>query len=555
MKRIVSFFMILAIVFLSVSAAAAQNQNTEIKLAQNPEKGEISVTGYAIGRCIVMILHDGDIPENLEEGKIPVFIAEFLADGKFEYSVLMPQDVDSGKYVVYLSARSGKSSESFIYINAENANKIIDELSALRRAKKSEEFSELILSKAVDLGIDTESELFKIHGQDITDMLFATDFSDINDFNLLYGKYGALCAINASESNQTQETILKYADKLSLNFENDIEGDKRLSDASKEDLYGFLREYDYKQSVIKNGGIDFNKLFTGGKALSAARCAGSWEELKNVITFDFPEVFSNIAEGTKYGALNDKNEVFKKLYKTNFNSVEVIFNEFADICKKVYSSENKTSSSSSSAGNGGSGGGQYTVPEAKPADTVDEEMSKDFFKDVKKDHWSYNALEALYDKKIIAGFEDGEFKGEKNVTRAEFAKMAVAFLKSEVNGEKTYFSYVKDGDWFEEYVQRGAEAGVIAGDGENFRPYENVKREDAALIVYRVMGKNGNAPRGAKFFSDRSSISEYARVSVFALASSGIVNGNGDGTFRPSDSITRFEAVQLLYNAFLQEVK
>ena len=86
-----------------------------------------------------------------------------------------------------------------------------------------------------------------------------------------------------------------------------------------------------------------------------------------------------------------------------------------------------------------------------------------------------------------------------------------------------------------------------------FRPFENVKREDAAVIVYRVMNKNGNAPRGAKFFNDRANVSEYARESVFALAAAGIVNGDGENLFRPSDGITRFEAVQLLYNAFAEE--
>jgi|GEM_PF-2813124 len=49
------------------------------------------------------------------------------------------------------------------------------------------------------------------------------------------------------------------------------------------------------------------------------------------------------------------------------------------------------------------------------------------FPDVETDHWAYEAVDYLQDKGLVAGFPDGEFKGDKTLTRYEFA-MALARL-------------------------------------------------------------------------------------------------------------------------------
>lgn len=49
------------------------------------------------------------------------------------------------------------------------------------------------------------------------------------------------------------------------------------------------------------------------------------------------------------------------------------------------------------------------------------------FPDVETDHWAYEAVDYLQDKGLVEGFPDGEFKGDKTLTRYEFA-MALARL-------------------------------------------------------------------------------------------------------------------------------
>ena len=552
MKKSVALAMAFSITFLGVNGFG--DENTKIRLNQNPKNGEVFVKGYMTGRCIAMVLKGDDTPDTLGESVMPVYISEFLGDGETEHRILMPKSAESGKYTVYLSAKNGKFSESFVYINSSEADEILAKLYAYKQENKKDKFYEAIINNTGKLGINKESDFFKLFAKDISDLLFVTDFNNVSEFNALYGKYGVFCTLNASAPENAAAVLSMYEDNLSVNFQDDILNDKRLKEKSRKNLYEYLTEFDYCDCVIKNGTADFSKILNDGKAISALNGSEGWEKLKTVITTDFNDVFSGIEHETKYNDVNDKNLIFKKLAGKKFNSISEVFAEFKNAAKSVYLSEKRETSTSSSGSSGsGFGSGSITVSEAKPADTLDNDNANNVFTDVTSSHWCYNALMSLYDKQIVSGFEDGEFKGDRKVTRAEFVKMTLGFLQSQEETEKVDFSDVSYKDWFFEYVIKGASCGIVFGNSGMFRPFENVKREDAAVIVYRVMNKNGNAPRGAKFFNDRANVSEYARESVFALAAAGIVNGDGENLFRPSDGITRFEAVQLLYNAFAEE--
>ncbi|QUL58060.1 S-layer homology domain-containing protein [Paenibacillus tritici] len=52
------------------------------------------------------------------------------------------------------------------------------------------------------------------------------------------------------------------------------------------------------------------------------------------------------------------------------------------------------------------------------------------FKDVKKEAWYYNSIDALASNKIITGYEDSTFKPAKDITRAEFATVVSRLLET-----------------------------------------------------------------------------------------------------------------------------
>ena len=57
-----------------------------------------------------------------------------------------------------------------------------------------------------------------------------------------------------------------------------------------------------------------------------------------------------------------------------------------------------------------------------------EEKNMSKFTDVKESHWAYEAINKLAELGIVEGYEDGTFKPEKTVTRAELATMLDRYL-------------------------------------------------------------------------------------------------------------------------------
>lgn len=51
------------------------------------------------------------------------------------------------------------------------------------------------------------------------------------------------------------------------------------------------------------------------------------------------------------------------------------------------------------------------------------------FPDVPKDHWANEAVESLHANDVLDGYPDGEFKGDKQLTRYEYAQMLFKAIK------------------------------------------------------------------------------------------------------------------------------
>ena len=76
-----------------------------------------------------------------------------------------------------------------------------------------------------------------------------------------------------------------------------------------------------------------------------------------------------------------------------------------------------------------------------------------------------------------------------------------------------------------------------------------------AVMAYRAaqkVGKLSDATGDDNGFKDGESISDYAKEAVVALKSSGIINGDENGNFNPSNSCTRAEAAKIIYNIFFK---
>lgn len=115
----------------------------------------------------------------------------------------------------------------------------------------------------------------------------------------------------------------------------------------------------------------------------------------------------------------------------------------------------------------------------------------DVFPDVEAGRWSTHDIEYMADKDIIYGYPDGEFKPEQSLTRAEFAALVRRFTGLEASKDaKNPFPDVSDTLWAYEDILAIQEAGLIDGyeDG-TFRPENDITRAEVMSIMNRILGR------------------------------------------------------------------
>lgn len=160
-------------------------------------------------------------------------------------------------------------------------------------------------------------------------------------------------------------------------------------------------------------------------------------------------------------------------------------------------------------------------------------------------HWAEDVIQKWLDMGYVTGYPDGTFRPEDYITRAEFVTLVNKAFGFEETAQIT-FTDVKEESWYYAEVQKAYREGEIIGVSKTlFAPENNITREQAAIIMVRLLDLEGSS-RGAGVFSDSGQISSWAREYVGAAADHGLLKGYEDNTFRPQNNIKRAEAVALL---------
>lgn len=172
------------------------------------------------------------------------------------------------------------------------------------------------------------------------------------------------------------------------------------------------------------------------------------------------------------------------------------------------------------------------------------------FYDVPKDFWAFEYIADLADRGVISGYEDGSFKPNRTVSRAEWAKIMVDAAGVTVNDNSVKFNDMQD-HWANKYVNAAKNYLTGYTDG-SYRPNQAATREDVTVAMVRLKGYDLSevdySYLGA--FTDNDSISNYAKGYVAVAIAENLISGFEDGTFRGQDTLTRAEAATLLYRAF-----
>ena len=202
-------------------------------------------------------------------------------------------------------------------------------------------------------------------------------------------------------------------------------------------------------------------------------------------------------------------------------------------------------------GGGGGGGGGSSKPASSPVMPPMPEMNVESteFNDIESTHWALSSVMALNKLGIISGYEDGSFRPNNNVTREEFVKLIVEAFDIISQNTECDFEDISADAWFKKYVSAAVENGIIKGIDENhFGVGQSIRRQDAAVILDRVLDIADISITSSVSFSDADTIGDYAFNSVLKLSDAGIINGI-DGGFAPHEPVSRAQAAKLIYES------
>lgn len=477
-------------------------------------------------------------------------------DGRFTHSFNIPSGSEAGKYIVYITSKDGAASCSFNNISALDEA----ELLSINSAGSASELKVAAEALSTKLGIDMTSPDYEQCSSDAYKIVYAMGkkYDSSAEF---YADYNGAYAISAIVNNEDTEAALKKnASLLGIDYSNDFAEDSRLDASAKQTLLSSLAKNDWTKSADKYDAPAelFAESYSVLRAVAAVQSAETRVQLQKAMCEDFADEFDFVEDNTKYKKLKNPDKTFSLMLNDNLSSFESIKNSFEDAVNKRYKEENETKSTGGGGGGGSVGISSSVAPPITPAvplpDETKEEDKTDSipkFADVLPDFWGYTAVTVLASKGMINGYEDSTFKPNKNITRAEFAKLILSAYEAaggKLAGGGSAFVDVTKSDWYYDVADKTSALGIILGSDGSFRPNEDIKREDAAAIIYRALNCLGMNYYEEKSFADDSLVSDYAKKAVSYLAGAGIINGFEDLTFRPADTLTRAQAAQMLFN-------
>ena len=173
-----------------------------------------------------------------------------------------------------------------------------------------------------------------------------------------------------------------------------------------------------------------------------------------------------------------------------------------------------------------------------------------------KGHWAETYIGYLADRGVVNGSDDGNFRPNDSMTRTEFSIMLCNYLgvrADDYAGTELPFTDTAEIPWWAiNHVKAAYSLGIMQGQltdyGVSFNPYAKLSRMEYAIAIERLLPQGlAKAPITA---TDEADIPYWGKESLKMATAQKILNGYPDGTLRPRQSVTRAEAVKILYTVF-----
>jgi parallel beta-helix repeat protein len=171
-------------------------------------------------------------------------------------------------------------------------------------------------------------------------------------------------------------------------------------------------------------------------------------------------------------------------------------------------------------------------------------------------HWAEKQITALAQRNIIKGFNDGSFRPEEPVTRAQFAAiLESAFPQMGTVRPAQAFVDVPESFWGHRAIAQAFAKGFMSGypSGE-FKPGDQIPRVQVLVSLVSGMKLSGGDPAKLKdTFKDASEIPSYALPAIATATQNRLVVNHPDpNQLAPNRPATRAEVAAMVYQLLVQ---
>lgn len=170
------------------------------------------------------------------------------------------------------------------------------------------------------------------------------------------------------------------------------------------------------------------------------------------------------------------------------------------------------------------------------------------FKDVSSTHPAQQAISNLSERQIIGGFSDGTFRPNQSVTRGQAAKfIAVSLNLPSVTPAKSHFKDVAADHPFTGYIHALSAKGIIGGYNDGtFKPNQTISRAQLSKILVTAFQAKPKSTIGIPY-TDVSKTIWYAPF-VQTLYSHGVHLTEQPKSLSPNQLVTRWEMAKWIYD-------
>ncbi|MDR0905418.1 MAG: S-layer homology domain-containing protein [Oscillospiraceae bacterium] len=163
-------------------------------------------------------------------------------------------------------------------------------------------------------------------------------------------------------------------------------------------------------------------------------------------------------------------------------------------------------------------------------------------------HWAQSYIIGLYGQGIIYGKSAKTFEPQSTLTRAEAASLLLRLAGvSEGNGGAAAFNDTQN-HWANAAIASAKSVGLVNGMSATvFEPDRAVTREEFAVMAERYTNIEDTLNLHDSVYTDVSETTNaWSNAAIVKLSVNNVLNGYGDGTFRPRADITRAEAAKVV---------